>query len=699
MASKYLKYIARPNAMNELGEEMKRFPSDSKNHEKASKKFKILRDLINGVVREAARPTIKATEREIRIPPEGIFNVLPKSATPTAKAGDKQKKIEMPPITQVDAPMSPTISKKRKRVEEKPSNQKLNSASPTVGANKRIKFQTLTTNEAVPLEDPQIKKEKILGDISHPASISVAKANERIKIKILPVTKVDPLNDPQISKKRKRVDEELSVKISISISMSVERANKRIKIEMSIITEVDRLNGPKASEKRNHVEQEFSVEMSDPYHTVVERPSKRVKVKVSVNTEVDRLNGPKTGEKRKCIEEDIPMEISSAWKRMKIEMPAATIESVSGSSDQKTNQQIEALGSVKGTVADESIDPTLATSTDESSQQQAATEQAGTKPEMCYTRPVCAHFQHTDSESQPLVYLRGGGGPTAVRHGVNRRSGPSTDEDHPGINQSVNSASKRQKKEAHRQRPHPPTKHKVKTDKRPRGLKSDFSGWFAPQSSPTIGQQIPNHHPPALSNVILGGVPPPRVRTTSNTSAKSRAKSLRPQALAPKSNTTRPKQKKGDLHTAKSQNAEVQEFKNNFLQRRNHFKEKQVPEKVPVSDPPVKEPMNVDEALTMWYGEIEKHERTRNPKIQEEETHIRRTPSLRRFSFRRKTRQDVIIAVKEAAQARPKAWQARFLQSGKDYLDTIPAKHGHEIVAKILLDVGHPIPRPFSVLY
>ena len=75
MASKYLKYIARPNAMNELGEEMKRFPSDSKNHEKASQKFKILQDLVNGVVREAARPTIKVTEREMRIPPEGIFNV------------------------------------------------------------------------------------------------------------------------------------------------------------------------------------------------------------------------------------------------------------------------------------------------------------------------------------------------------------------------------------------------------------------------------------------------------------------------------------------------------------------------------------------------------------------------------------------------------------------------------------------------
>ena len=589
--------------------------------------------------------------------------------------------------------MSPTISKKRKRVEEKPSNQKLNSASPTVeGANKRMKFQTLTTNEAVPLEDPQIKKEKILGDISHPASISVAKANERIKIKITRVTKVDPLNDPQISKKRKRVDKELSVKISISISTSVERTNKRIKTEMSIITEVDRLNGPKAGEKRKHVEKEFSVEMSDSYHTVVERPSKRVKVKVSVTTEVDRLSGPK-------IEEDIPMEISSAWKRMKIEMPAATSESVSSSSNQKTNQQIKALESVKGTVADESIDPALATSTDEDSQRQAATEQAGTKPEMRYTRPVCAHFQHTDAESQPLVHLRGGGGPTAGIHGVNRRSGPSTDEDHPGINQSVNSVSKRQKKEAHRQRPHPPTKHKVKTDKRPRGLKSDFSGWFAPPSSPTIGQQIPNHHPPALSNVILGGIPPPRVRTTSNESVKSRAKSLRPQVLAPKSNTTPPNQKKGDLHTAKSLNAEVQEFKNNFLQRRNHFKEKQVPEKVPVSDPPVKEPTNVDEALTMWYGEIEKHERTRNPKIQEEETHIRCTPSLRRFNFRRKTRQDVIIAVKEAAPARPKAWQARFLQSGKDYLDTIPAKHGHEIVAKILLDVSHPIPRPFSVLY
>ena len=463
------------------------------------------------------------------------------------------------------------------------------------------------------------------------------------------------------------MDEEVSVNISISTSTSVERANKRIKTEMSIITEVDRLNGPKAGEKRKHVEQEFSVEISDSYHTVVERPSKRVKVKVSVTTEVNSLNGPRTGEKRKHIEEEIPMEISSAWKRMKIEMPAATNESISSSANQKTNQQIEALESVKSTVADESIDPGLAISTDKSSKQQAATEHAGTKPEMRCTRPVCAQFQHTDAESQPLVHLRGGGGPTAGRHGVNRS----------------------------RQRPHPPTKHKVETDKRPCGLKSDFSGWFAPQPSPNISQQIPHHHPSALSNVIVGGVPPPRVRTTSNKSAKSRAESLRPKALAPKSNTTQPNQKKGDLHTVKSLSAEVQEFKNNFLERRNHFKEKQVPEKAPVSDPPVKEPTNVDEALTIWYGEIERHERTRNPRILEEKTHIRCTPSLRRFNFRRKTRQDVLIAVKEAAPARPKAWQVRFLQSGKDYLDTIPAKYGHEIVAKILLDVSHPIPRTF----
>lgn len=116
-------------------------------------------------------------------------------------------------------------------------------------------------------------------------------------------------------------------------------------------------------------------------------------------------------------------------------------------------------------------------------------------------------------------------------------------------------------------------------------------------------------------------------------------------------------------------------------------------EKVPVSDIPVKEPTNVDEALTMWYGEIEKHERTRNPKIQEEEAHIRCTYSLRRFNFRPKIRQDVIVAMKETAPARPKAWQVGFLQSAKEYLDTITAKHGHEIAAKIFLDVNYDYTR------
>ena len=329
MASKYLKNIARPNAMKQLGEEMKRFPSDSKNHEKASKNFKILQDLVNGVAREAARPAIKVTEREMRIRPEGIFNVLPRSATPTVKAEDKRKKVETPPVTNADT-----------------------------------------------------------------------------------------LNDSQISKKRKRVDEELSVEISISTSTSVERANKRIKTE------------------------------------------------ISVTTEVERLNGPKTGEKRKRMEEDITMETSSAWKRMKVEMPAATNESVSSSSNLKSTRQIEALESIKGTVADESIDPALAISADENAQQQAATAKAGTKPEMRYNRPICAQFQHVNAESRPLIHLRIGDGPTAGRHGFKRRRGLSTDEDRPGINHAAKSVSKRQKTEAHRQRPNSPMMRKVQTDNR-----------------------------------------------------------------------------------------------------------------------------------------------------------------------------------------------------------------------------------------
>ena len=514
--------------------------------------------------------------------------------------------------------------------------------------------------------------------------------------------KVGAPSGPQNGEKRKRVDDENSVESLSSAPILMERPRKQLKVALSTIAEVARLNCPKTGQKRKNMEDESSVNISKSASTAEETTNKRVKFDIAATTAGTSLD-QKSEEVSKKLQEDVSLKraqfpstttgsidqlkdaeslaattsvsldpdesrevpepttsintsksayatVQRAIEQLKASMPVDIDTSASRYLDIETNLRTELLKLLDGMNPGASVDPPLTELIKETSQKRGSTEAATLEPQMLHTHGTPAHILKSDAiENQSLSPLMAGDGVAPKIYNYKRKRDPTSDGGHPDVRQDMNDAPEREETEQSIQH----------------------------QSFPklVIGEWLQDDRPPGSPRVIINGCPPPRKKRSSNNSVTALAEGPSPHALARKDRNTEELRQR-----VPTTEANVEDFKTNFLRRSEQSKARIAPSDIDSTVPAREEPKDVDEAIERWFAAVQKK---RDAESRREARKKRREIQVRQAEFRAQQRD---LRPVRCSRNLSEAFQ-RLLQS-KRRINNLPAEYGAEVGAKVRLDVS-----------
>ena len=452
----------------------------------------------------------------------------------------------------------------------------------------------------------------------------------------------------KIGAKRKCTEEQSPDENAESSPPTVQRANKRTKIELSAPIKIDTSNDPRRGTKRKRLEDDLLIEISMLPSTALKRASKRKRIETSVANEAPALSSPN----RQCIRTTKCAKLS---KRLGAEDTAYTTP---GIFVEETNQRKD------GT--------------------EDATAIYSPKPKTSDNRAM-SKLLHATIADQPKVFLRGGGDAAARRYSKRKRY-TWTDKTHLDMGQAANGALECQNNDGLTQNQNLPGVRKTNTHKGHEKSKS------SPDTKPADGQELIGH---TLSEPLDSLPDPPqgwKEATFSKTSADRPATSRQPPASSARKQDTPSNQDQRGVSSAKTEgvsNSDIEEFKANFLQGCERVKAKKAQNKAETCRYSQLEPTNVDDALRLWLSAVARRKGKGKGMPKEDLGPIRPSLDLRRFNVGRWERIELENDLKNVPREQWSEWEVECLDSGYA-AEPLTAEFGHEIAAKVTIDVSDP---------